>query len=182
MRPSASNRCIDSRATSRRTGSKPEIKNRPRRIIDQHRYTSGRFESANVPAFTSYNAPFDFIALERNRGRRVFEGVFTGVTLYGDSDNRARFVFSAFFGFISDPVRKDCRLGLGVAFNVFEEFCPGFGLAQSGRLLQLLANRCVQFRQFAFLLVETRGPLASGCSLRIETLLGLENPLQLGVD
>src|SRR5690242_16667142 len=80
--------------------------NGARSVIDQDRDARSGFECADVASFAADDAAFNLISLKSNRSRGVFERVFPGVTLDGDSDDLARFLLGPLFSLVNDPIAQ----------------------------------------------------------------------------
>src|SRR5438445_440002 len=74
-------------------------------VVDEDSDAGGSFEGADVAAFASNDAALDVVALKGNGRGGIFEGVFAGVALNGDTDDAAGLFFGFGFGFVEDVAR-----------------------------------------------------------------------------
>lgn len=93
-----------------------------RGIVHNDFNSCGSLESADVATFTTNDTSLDLIRVNLKHGHRVFYGCFGGNTLNGLNHNAFGFLVGRQFGLIHYVVDIALSGGLGLIFQVFDEF------------------------------------------------------------
>ena len=123
---------IDSRAISRRTGSKPAQDDRLGRVVDDQVDPGGLFEGADVAPLAADDPALHLVRRQVDDRDRVFRGVIRGDALDGGDDHVAGLLVGVLAGAPLDRPGDLDRVVLGLLADGLEQDPLGV-LARTGR-------------------------------------------------